>query len=248
MNASDPLPFSPDHRPGNGLPARGLLITGTDTDVGKTFVSVGLLRALRQRGLRVGGYKPVCSGVLTEAPQRWHDIEALWSALDGEFPRERIGPQCFDAAVAPPVAATREGRAVDRELLVTGARWWTDHVDALLIEGAGGLLCPITQEETLADIAVDFGYPLLIVARASLGTVNHTLLTIEVARTRGLAIQGVVLNMPAGPVDREFAAENAEEISRRGNVPLPAIVPFNDTRFSFQAISETLGRVSGSEA
>src|SRR5688572_28058269 len=93
-------------------PMRGLIITGTDTGVGKTYVGCRIASALRKLGVRVGAYKPVCSGAAEprlESPH-WDDVEALWVATGGAYPRERIGPQCFLAPLAPPVAARQEGR------------------------------------------------------------------------------------------------------------------------------------------
>jgi len=116
---------------------------------------------------------------------------------------------------------------VDRHLLLAAARWWRSQVEFLIVEGAGGLLCPVTDELTMADLARDLGYPLLIVARATLGTINHTLLTIEAARHRGLAIAGVLLNQAAPPApDDVSVATNAEQISRLGKVNCLACLPF----------------------
>lgn len=204
----------------------GLFITGTDTDVGKTYITASLVRALRSDGVRVGAYKPACSGVQQSASAKpiWSDIETLHAALDGEFDRERICPQRFDAPLAPPVAAAREERSVDGTLLRTGAAWWDGYVDYLLVEGVGGLLCPLTETETVADLAVDLGYPLLIVAHAGLGTIGHTLLTIEAARSRKMNIAGIVLNDVDGQTSTASTASNAAEITRRGGVPILACV------------------------
>lgn len=206
------------------LDLSGLFITGTDTDVGKTFVSVLIAEQLRTEGVKVGAYKPACSGAVeTAGGPVWEDVEALHAAAGGTFGRERICPQRFLAPLAPPVAAREEGRAVDGALLRSGAEWWAARCDFLIVEGAGGLLCPLTEEETVADLAVDLGLPLLVVARAALGTINHTLLTIEAARSRGLTIAGVVLN-EVTPADVAAASANAAEITRRSGAPVLGIV------------------------
>lgn len=203
----------------------GLFVTGTDTGVGKTFVSVLIAEQLRAEGVRVGAYKPACSGAI-EAPSgpTWEDVEALHAATGGAFARERICPQPFLAPLAPPVAARQEGKAVDPALLRTGARWWSGQCDFLLVEGAGGLLCPLTEEETFADLAADLGLPLLVVARATLGTINHTLLTTEAAQRRGLRVAGVVLNEVTAGEDRAGAATNAAEIARRSGATVLGVV------------------------
>lgn len=205
---------------------RSLFVTGTDTGVGKTFCTVLLIREFAARGLRVGAYKPACSGSVVNAAGApvWEDVQALSTALDDAFPPARVCPQCFHAPLAPPASAALENSCVDSALLRTGFAWWSERVDLLLIEGVGGLLCPLTETETIADLAVDLGAPLLIVARCGLGTINHTLLTIEAARSRGLAIAGVLLNA-ATPADAQAdATSNAREIEDRGGAPVVGVV------------------------
>ena len=208
------------------LKVPGLFITGTDTGVGKTFITALIAEQVRGEGVRVGAYKPACSGAVeTMEGTVWEDVEALWRATGDVFDRERIGPQRFPAPLAPPIAAREEGRSVDSELLRSGARWWESRCEFLLVEGAGGLLCPLTKEETVADLAADLGLPLVIVARATLGTINHTLLTIEAARARGLAIAGVLLNEAAPVAGDGSVATNGAEIERRSGVPVLGVVP-----------------------
>lgn len=203
---------------------RGLFITGTDTGVGKTHVASAIVRRLRQVGVRVGAYKPVASGAENDAGKTtWADVERLRAALAGEFPAERICPQRFVAPLAPPVAARYEGRTVDSTLLRDGALWWREHADLLVVEGAGGLLSPLTDTETNADLAVDLGFPLLVVARQTLGTINHTLLTLEAACRRKLAVAGLILNDAVRPpVDDLSIASNALELQRRTSVRILA--------------------------
>jgi dethiobiotin synthetase len=204
----------------------GLFITGTDTGVGKTYVTARIAEQLRAEGVRVGAYKPVCSGALkTTDGFVWEDLEVLHAATGGAFPRERICPQRFTAPLAPPVAAKAEGRIVDGALLRAGATWWSSQCDFLLLEGAGGLLCPLTEDETIADLAVEMRLPLVIVARATLGTINHTLLTIEAARARRLRVAGVILNHVVPGNDDPSIATNAQEIGRRGRVAVLGIMP-----------------------
>ncbi len=202
---------------------RGLFITGTDTSVGKTHMACEIVRELRAAGHHVGAYKPVCSGVRITSDGRsvWDDVEELRQALGNEFSEERISPQRFAAPLAPPIAARQEGRAVDLVELQRGLEWWRSQCEVLIVEGAGGLLCPLTDTETMADLMVRFQFPLLIVARLGLGTINHTLLTIEVAHARRLRVAGVLLNetTPAGDDDPSIDS-NAAEIALRGGVPV----------------------------
>lgn len=208
------------------LAVPGLFVTGTDTGVGKTFVSTLIIGELRAAGLTVGAYKPACSGAVeTLDGPVWEDVEALYEATGGLFDRDRISPQRFLAPLAPPVAAKSEERTIHADLLRSGAEWWSGKCDVLIVEGAGGLLCPLTETETFVDLAVSLGLPVLIVARATLGTINHSLLTIEAARRRGLTVAGVVLNevVPAG--DDASVATNADEITARTGIPVLGVVP-----------------------
>lgn len=207
---------------------RGLFITGTDTDVGKTYITAMIARKLVESGLSVGVHKPACSGSQLSESQtaHWPDLDCLSAAVGHRFPLDRICPQRFHAPLAPPIAAREEGRHVSWENLRSGADWWVGSVDILLIEGVGGLLCPLTEEKSVADLAVVLGFPLLIVAHLGLGTINHTLLTIEAARARGLSIAGIVLNQTqAGNVDPSTKS-NAQEIARRSCVPVVGIVGY----------------------
>jgi dethiobiotin synthetase len=209
---------------------QGLFITGTDTGVGKTHVAVAIVRRLRALGLRVGAYKPAVSGS-EPGPQGtvWSDVERLAAACDRAFPAERICPQRFHAPLAPPAAARAEGRSVDRALLREGARWWRGEVDYLVVEGAGGLLAPIADDDLVADLARDLGFPLLIVARAGLGTINHTLLTVEAAQRRGLDVGGIVLNdaLGAAPGDPSVRT-NPQDLARHCQVPVLGNFPQAD--------------------
>ena len=205
---------------------RGLFITGTDTDVGKTFVTALIARELVAAGIRIGVSKPACSGALLNGDsQHWPDLENLARAAEISD-TNLICSQRFTAPLAPPVAARQEGRLVDLSAMQASLLDWEPHSDVVLVEGVGGLLCPLTEDQTIADFARWVGFPLLIVARLGLGTINHTLLTIEAARQRSLPIAGVILNDGDNQADTPAGQTNAEELSRRTDVPLLGIVPF----------------------
>lgn len=208
------------------LPASGLFITGTDTNIGKTYVAAMIIRTLRRDGQRVGAYKPACSGATTGADGQpvWDDITRLKAALGVACPDELICPQRFLAPLAPPMAAAAEGREVDFCQLIQGASAWSERADLLIVEGAGGMLAPVATSKTVADLAVEIGYPLVIVARCGLGTINHTLLTIEAAQRRGLAIAGIVLNQHQPADDLSLAEANATAIEEFGGVRVLGIV------------------------
>ncbi len=173
-----------------------LFVTGTDTAVGKTWISCLLIRHLIATGHRTGAYKPVCSGAecSPEGVLTWHDPGALSDACGGRFPIDWICPQRYAAPVAPPVAARLEGRCVDANLRMAGLQRGQPVAETVVVEGAGGLLCPLSDDLTVADLAMSIGSRLVVVAANRLGVVNQTLLTLEVARSRDLPVLAVVLN------------------------------------------------------
>ncbi len=206
---------------------RGLLITGTDTDVGKTYVATLIAKQLVLQQHRVGVYKPVCSGAVNGpagGEPLWNDVEFLHDAIGKNFPKDCICPQKFNAALAPPVSAQQEGRTVDEGLLYSGLQKWKDEVDGIIIEGVGGWKCPISENLTLADFAQSVGFPVLVVAAQKLGTINHTLLTVESIRASGLHVAGLVLNQPTSRSD--CMESNAEQILKFAEIPFLSLVGF----------------------
>jgi dethiobiotin synthetase len=174
---------------------RGIFVTGTDTGVGKTVIACGLARGLRQRGIDVGVMKPCETGVGPAGPL---DALALRAAAGVNDPIEVICPHFFALPAAPSVAAQVEGRVVDLERIRVASKALDARHEFLLVEGAGGWLVPITPEFAMADLAAELGFPVLVVARASLGTINHTLLTVEAIERRGIPLAGVVVNHAGG--------------------------------------------------
>ncbi len=212
---------------------RGLIITGTDTEVGKTHVAAAICRDLTAQGHRVGAYKPVASGCWPDPNGQLvsDDAQHLWRAIGQRGTLEAVCPQRFEAPLAPHVAARREGRRVDVPLLTDGLRAWTADSDIVIVEGAGGLLSPLADEGvTLLDLAQHFGYPLLIVSPNRLGTINHTRLTIEVARAAGVAVVGMVLNTLTAQPDAS-AASNPADLQQFCGLPLLATLGWRSSHF-----------------
>jgi dethiobiotin synthetase len=223
---------------------KGLFVTATDTGVGKTYLTSLIARSLPRDQVRVGAYKPVCSGaeISAEGGHYWSDVKKLVEAIGGDVDPVRVCPQRLKAPLAPPVAARLERVNLDFEAMKAAADWWQGRVDVLLIEGVGGLLCPLTEDKTIADLAVALGYPLLVVARAGLGTINHTLLTVEAARYRGLPVAGVVLNESEPLEETPGTGENSAEIARRANVPVLGVV-----RYGSQFAESGKGRLGSAD-
>ena len=197
----------------------GLFVTGTDTGVGKTVLTAGIVLALRARGHSVGVAKPIQSGARADDPDGDAMLLKRWTGASESA--EEIAPYAFAAPLAPLVAAELEGRAVDRADAVAAVRRVAERYEAVVVEGAGGFLVPVGKDWAIADLAAALGLPLLVVARAGLGTVNHTALTVLAARRLGLEPVGVILN---GPGD-ESSPDNARLIARLAGVPVLGHTP-----------------------
>ena len=204
-------------------------VTGTDTGVGKTTVACAILAAGRARGLQVDAIKPVETGCPTDEEGRMVAADAIALAGAAGHETRPRALEMYRAPLAPSVAAELEGRIVDVELIESGIQLLRSRkLDFLLVEGAGGLLVPLTDTLDMAGLAAHLRLPLLIVARDSLGTINHTLLTLEAAARRGLAVAGIVLSAAAPGTSRTDAERNALEISRRGKARVLGIFPHQD--------------------
>jgi dethiobiotin synthetase len=192
---------------------RGLFVTGTDTGVGKTFVACALARGLRAAGIDVGVMKPVETGVPREGAE---DARALRLAAGVDDPLEAICPQHFALPAAPSVAARAETRHVSLPSIRDAWQVLRARHAFMLVEGAGGLLVPLDDATDMADLAREVGLPCLVVARASLGTINHTRLTVEAAERRGLEVFGVVVSHSTGSLSDADASNLAELRKRLG--------------------------------
>jgi dethiobiotin synthetase len=196
---------------------QGLFITATDTGVGKTEIAAAIARTWRREGRSFAVCKPVATGPAD-------DTRRLALAAD-DADLGAVTPFVFAEPAAPPVAARLEGRTLSLAELSGAVVRRKLRRDAVLVEGVGGLLCPLTEAETVADLVELLGLGLIVVTRRSLGTLNHTLLTLEAARRRKLRVRGVVVNETA-PVESAADRANVEELARRIAVPLLAVVPY----------------------
>jgi dethiobiotin synthetase len=200
---------------------RGLFVTGTDTGVGKTLVACEVVRRLRARGLDVGVLKPIETGVGPEGPL---DAIALREAAGLHVAIEEVCAQRFALAAAPNVAAAAEGRTVELASIdLAMERVMSDH-ECVIVEGAGGLLVPLGEKLSMAELAQRYRLPLLVVCRASLGTLNHTRLTLEAAASRGIPVAGIVISHGGGALSPSDAA-NLEDLRRDPGAALLGEVP-----------------------
>lgn len=207
---------------------KGIFITGTDTGAGKTYVSLGLIAGWRSEGLHVGVMKPCETGCgETGEPS---DAGKLLEASGSSLSLEEVCPYRFQSPMAPGEAAALEGRAVSFDVLGQRYREIAAAHDITLVEGAGGLLVPFAGELTTADLVLHLGLPLVVVARIGLGTINHTCLTVEAARFRGIEVRGVIFTRPEDPAvypPGPDEAGNPAAVARLGNVEILANLPYH---------------------
>lgn len=178
-------------------PFPGVFVTGTDTGVGKTQVGLAVIRELKARGLRVAAMKPIETGVPESGPE---DALALWNATDRSAPLEDLCPLQYKLPAAPNIAAQAEGREVDLHRVYDAFPRICEGQDFVWVEGAGGLLVPIRPNLCMADLAQTLKLPIILVARASLGTINHTLLSLSEIKHRRLPLLGVIISHAIGPL------------------------------------------------
>jgi len=175
---------------------KGIFVTGTDTEVGKTFVSVLAAKWLRSRGVDVGVMKPVETGcVEIDGRLVAPDAHALVAAAGVTDEMSLVAPCPLRKPLAPLVASELEGRHVDTERIMEAFRELASRHSFLVVEGIGGLLVPLTDKHLVMDMVERMGFPLLVVAANKLGAINHSLLTVEAARARGLSVSALVLNL-----------------------------------------------------
>jgi dethiobiotin synthetase len=199
---------------------RGLFVTGTDTGAGKSVVAAAICAALAARGEPVAAFKPAVTG-LDEPPGEWpYDHVLLARAAGGRQAPEEVAPYRFGPPVSPHYAAELAGEAIEPARILAAAR----RHELLVCEGVGGLMVPITPGYLVRDLAVDLGVPVVVAARTGLGTINHTLLTIEAARAAGLRVRGVVMTpWPSNPEPIERS--NRETIERLGGIRVYGLPP-----------------------
>lgn len=200
-------------------------VTGTDTEVGKTFVTCALLHVLRNQGVSALGMKPVAAG--TDAQGKNDDVEALIAASGTQAPHELINPYLFQPAIAPHIAAAEEGRAIDIETIVTAFNALRGMADAVLVEGVGGFCVPLGPDCDTADLAEKLKLQVILIVGMRLGCINHALLTQQAIAARRLKLAGWIANRIDPDMSR-FEG-NLETLTKRISAPLLGIIPANST-------------------
>jgi len=206
---------------------RSLLVTGTDTGVGKTLVAGGIAAALARRGVDVGVMKPFATGAVRVAGRLVSDDARFLQQVSGvEDPLDLINPSCLRPPLAPSMAAKVAKTRIDLKAVDAAWRALQDRHSTMIVEGVGGLLVPLVTGWTVADLARRWKLPLVLVTRPALGTINHTKLTVLAARSYGLKILGLVINSAVrgrrGLAERLNPAALAEETG----LPILGEIPF----------------------
>ncbi len=207
----------------------GLFITATDTDIGKTVTTCAIAVTLRRAGLKVGVCKPIATGCRLEREQLYNsDAEALAHFADCQVPLHVINPVRYHPPLAPAVAAEKADKPIDYQSISLALEYLDQHHDIILIEAIGGLMVPLDQKLTLADLARDIGYPLVVVTRPNLGTLNHTAMTCRLIRQASIPLAGIVINNYNPDDPDPSIADNPRWLSLQNDKPVLASIPHAD--------------------
>jgi dethiobiotin synthetase len=207
----------------------GLFITGTDTGVGKTLIAGAIAKILADKGHKVGVFKPIATG----CKRKWDglissDTEFLAYCANSNLSLSTTTPVCYRTPAAPIVCAAREGNAIDFDKIAATYKDICQNSDIVLVEGIGGVRVPLTEQFDLLDLAVEFALPAVIVSRPNLGTINHTLMTIDCVRAAELKIAGIIVN-GYNAADSTAAEDTASEtIAKCSGENILAVVPFDE--------------------
>ena len=200
-------------------------LTGTDTEVGKTFTACALLYAARRQGFSTLGMKPVAAGVDERGLNE--DVEQLIAASSVKAPRDLVNPCCFAAPIAPHIAANEEERMIDIDRLLAAFDQLAPQADFIIVEGVGGFRVPLDETVDTADLAQAFDLPVILVVGLRLGCLNHALLTAEAIRARGLGLAGWIANRIDPAMERW--QENIAALESRLATPLLGVLPWSET-------------------
>ncbi|KVO86634.1 dethiobiotin synthetase [Burkholderia ubonensis] len=209
-------------------PPLSLFVTGTDTEIGKTFVSAALLHGFARLGLRTAAMKPVAAGAYEQdGVWRNEDADQLDAAANVVLPPELRTPFLLKAPAAPHLAAAQEGVTLDLDTIVACHREALTRADVVVVEGAGGFRVPLTGTRDMADLAVALGVPVVLVVGVRLGCISHALLTADAIRQRGLTLAGWVANHvdPAMAFQDENVATLRDWLAREHGAPLIGRIP-----------------------
>jgi dethiobiotin synthetase len=200
---------------------KGIFITGTDTSVGKTYIAERLGSGLREKGINVGVMKPAETGCRRRAGRLIPgDAVRLMKAVDSKDALDLVNPYRFREALAPLVSARRAVKNIDPKIITRSFKTLCRRHEFMIVEGAGGIMVPLTPRYTYCDLAYTMQLPVVIVARPGLGTINHTMLTISALRARDIFIAGIIINYAADQKTGLAEKTNISIIEEMSNLPI----------------------------
>lgn len=206
---------------------RGIFITGTDTGVGKTYLGAALARSLVACGIDVGVMKPAETGCRQQGGRLVPgDAVRLIKAAQVADALDLVNPYRFRAPLAPAVAAEQEGRTLSIRRILTAYRSLATRHRFVIVEGAGGIMVPLNQRTTYLDLVQQLQLPILVISRPTLGTINHTMLTVMAIQSRGLPIAGIILNDSGGARRGMAERTNPPVIERMTGIPVLCSLPY----------------------
>jgi dethiobiotin synthetase len=210
----------------------GLFVTGTDTGVGKTYVSAGIAKALKRRCVDVGVMKPAETGCRMRTGRLMpKDALVLMKSARVNDPLSLVNPYRLRNPLAPSVAAAREGKKIDPDKILKAFNALRERHEFMIVEGAGGIMVPLCGQYTYLDLAGTMGLPVLIVARPGLGTINHTLLSIAALKGRNIAIAGIVINYALDWKPGLAEETSPAVIEKISGIRIVGILPYASRRF-----------------
>lgn len=217
---------------------RKIFITGTDTEIGKTFISAALIRTLASKGNQVAGLKPIASGAEpVQGVMKNDDALQLQQASNMKLNYKQVNPFCFEPAIAPHIAADLAGVLLNVELLTEKVKLPTE-ADIIVVEGAGGWLTPLNHHETFADWVEQGGYEVILVVGMKLGCLNHAMLSVRDIESRGLKLAGWVANFAQGKMN--MAEDNVQWLKNNISAPCLGVVPFQKDAQDTETVEKLL--------
>lgn len=203
---------------------RNYFITGTDTEIGKTFATCAMIHALQKRGVKVAPMKPIAAGTINlNGTDINEDVAAMMAVTGNAFSQSDVNPYCFEQGIAPHIAARHAGRVIEIDVIRAAYSRLAAVSDVVLVEGAGGYSVPLSDKESMADLPVALGLDVILVVGMRIGCINHATLTADAVRARGLKLAGWIANTPAA----QMAAfdENLATLKAVIQAPLLGTIP-----------------------
>ena len=218
-----------------GMTNRGVFIAGTDTEIGKTHITCLMLRQFRRAGINAVGMKPVASGMeLVEGQWRNDDVEKIWQASERQIERTLVNQFAFEPFIAPHVAAARVGEVISIDPVHDAYTALQAQADIIIVEGAGGLMTPLNEQQTFVDLAGQLGLGVVLVVGIRLGCINHALLTQQAMLSAGLDCLGWVANYPQQ--DTPESPETIDSLRARLTAPMLGVIPWDKSGNAVQEI------------